>query len=80
MSTSNGQGYADLIDKTRPWWKNTRLIKLNLCILLLFVPFRIPSGCPRELSSLSVHRLITSTTNGYDGSMMSTFPNNVSAL
>ncbi|TBU44547.1 general substrate transporter [Dichomitus squalens] len=49
VSTDNGQGYAHLIDKSRPWWKNTRLIKLNLCILLL---------------------LITSTTNGYDGSMM----------
>ncbi|KAI0355806.1 hexose transporter [Trametes cingulata] len=49
VSTGSGQGYAHLIDNTRPWWKNTRIIKLNLCIALL---------------------LITSTTNGYDGSMM----------
>ncbi|RPD54434.1 general substrate transporter [Lentinus tigrinus ALCF2SS1-7] len=49
VSGGNGAGYADLVDKSKPWWKNTRLIKLNLCILLL---------------------LITSTTNGYDGSMM----------
>ncbi|KAI1787461.1 general substrate transporter [Ganoderma leucocontextum] len=49
VSTSNSRAYAHLIDRTKPWWKNTRLIKLNLCIALL---------------------LITSTTNGYDGSMM----------
>ncbi|KZS87251.1 general substrate transporter [Sistotremastrum niveocremeum HHB9708] len=32
-----------------PWWKNSRLVHLNACIVLL---------------------LITSSTNGYDGSMM----------
>ncbi|KAF8591260.1 general substrate transporter [Ramaria rubella] len=41
-------GYAHLVD-TRPWYKNSRLIKLNLWIFLL---------------------LITSYSNGYDGSMM----------
>ncbi|KAI0699884.1 general substrate transporter [Cerioporus squamosus] len=49
VSGDDGAGYAHLIDRSKSWWKNTRLIKLNLCILLL---------------------LITSTTNGYDGSMM----------
>ncbi|KAI0744334.1 general substrate transporter [Daedaleopsis nitida] len=49
VATSGSAGYADLIDKSKPWWKNGRLIKLNLCIALL---------------------LITSSTNGYDGSMM----------
>ncbi|KAH9892420.1 hexose transporter [Cubamyces lactineus] len=49
VAGSDAQGYAHLIDRSRPWWKNTRMIKLNLCIALL---------------------LITSTTNGYDGSMM----------
>ncbi|KAM5536734.1 hypothetical protein V8D89_009661 [Ganoderma adspersum] len=48
-SNGNGRGYAHLIDRAKPWWKNARLVKLNLCIMLL---------------------LITSTTNGYDGSMM----------
>ncbi|KAJ8453882.1 hypothetical protein ONZ51_g13350 [Trametes cubensis] len=49
VSGGDAQGYAHLIDRSKPWWKNTRMIKLNLCIALL---------------------LITSTTNGYDGSMM----------
>ncbi|KAH9859167.1 hexose transporter [Lenzites betulinus] len=49
VSAAGGQGYAHLINNAKPWWKNTRMIKLNLCICLL---------------------LITSTTNGYDGSMM----------
>ncbi|KAF8655614.1 hypothetical protein AX16_002996 [Volvariella volvacea WC 439] len=42
-------GFAHLIDETRPWYKNSRLMLLNLCIALM---------------------LITSSTNGYDGSMM----------
>ncbi|TFK44085.1 general substrate transporter [Crucibulum laeve] len=46
---SDNAGYAHLIDNTRPWWKNSRLILLNVWIGLL---------------------LITSSTNGYDGSMM----------
>ncbi|GJJ12800.1 hypothetical protein Clacol_007045 [Clathrus columnatus] len=47
--TSSGQAhYAHLLDST-PWYKKSRLILLNACILLL---------------------LITSSTNGYDGSMM----------
>ncbi|KAF9445992.1 general substrate transporter [Macrolepiota fuliginosa MF-IS2] len=46
---SDGGGYAHLIDNSRPWWRNSRLIFLNLWIVLL---------------------LITSSTNGYDGSMM----------
>ena len=37
VSGDNGAGYADLVDRSKPWWKNTRLIKLNLCILLLYV-------------------------------------------
>ncbi|EIW63670.1 hexose transporter [Trametes versicolor FP-101664 SS1] len=49
VSAGNGQGYAHLIKDHKPWYKNPRMIKLNLCIALL---------------------LITSTTNGYDGSMM----------
>ncbi|KDR67799.1 hypothetical protein GALMADRAFT_216182 [Galerina marginata CBS 339.88] len=46
---TGGAGYLHLITDTRPWYKNSRLIVLNLCICLL---------------------LITSSTNGYDGSMM----------
>ncbi|KAI0746168.1 general substrate transporter [Earliella scabrosa] len=49
VSSDGGAAYAHLIDTSQPWWKNKRLVKLNLCIGLL---------------------LITSTTNGYDGSMM----------
>ncbi|KLO08006.1 hexose transporter [Schizopora paradoxa] len=41
--------YKHLIDPTKKWYKNGRLIRLNLWIVLL---------------------LITSTANGYDGSMM----------
>ncbi|KAI0044057.1 hexose transporter [Auriscalpium vulgare] len=41
--------YLQLIDTSRPWYKNRRLVTLNLWIFLL---------------------LITSTANGYDGSMM----------
>ncbi|EIW83369.1 hexose transporter [Coniophora puteana RWD-64-598 SS2] len=41
--------YSHLIDRSRPWWKNKRLVLLNFWILVL---------------------LITSTTNGFDGSMM----------
>ncbi|KAI0056386.1 hexose transporter [Artomyces pyxidatus] len=41
--------YLQLIDTSKPWYKNRRLVTLNLWILLL---------------------LITSTANGYDGSMM----------
>ncbi|KAF8893626.1 general substrate transporter [Infundibulicybe gibba] len=46
---SGNAGYTHLIDNSKPWWKNRRLITLNLWIALL---------------------LITSSTNGYDGSMM----------
>ncbi|KAI8972167.1 hexose transporter [Trametes punicea] len=49
VTSGDGQGYTDFIDRSKPWWKNTRIVKLNLCIALL---------------------LITSSTNGYDGSMM----------
>ncbi|CAA7260767.1 unnamed protein product [Cyclocybe aegerita] len=43
------EGFLHLITETRPWYKNSRLIILNLWVCLL---------------------LITSSTNGYDGSMM----------
>ncbi|KAA1472818.1 general substrate transporter [Dentipellis sp. KUC8613] len=49
VAAADKQNYADLIDKSRPWWQNRRLLALNGWILLL---------------------LITSSTNGYDGSMM----------
>ncbi|TFY58091.1 hypothetical protein EVG20_g8291 [Dentipellis fragilis] len=49
VATADKQNYADLIDKSRPWWQNRRLLALNGWIVLL---------------------LITSSTNGYDGSMM----------
>jgi len=42
-------GYADLVDPTRKWYSNRRLIALNGWIVLL---------------------LVTSTTNGFDGSLM----------
>ncbi|KAF8584667.1 general substrate transporter [Ramaria rubella] len=29
--------YAHLIDDSRPWWKNRRLVTLNACILLLLI-------------------------------------------
>lgn len=44
-----GHQIDHLIDHSKPWWKNRRIVYLNLWILLL---------------------LITSSTNGYDGSMM----------
>ncbi|KAJ7599031.1 hexose transporter [Mycena floridula] len=46
---SDTLGYAHLIDPSRKWYNNRRLIALNAWIVLL---------------------LITSSTNGYDGSMM----------
>ncbi|CAL1706001.1 unnamed protein product [Somion occarium] len=49
VDTGGGQGYAHLIDMSRPWYKNRRLLALNGWLALL---------------------LITSSTNGYDGSMM----------
>jgi len=49
VSSGGTEVYAHLIDRSRPWWKNGRLIKLNCCLALL---------------------LITSSTNGFDGSMM----------
>ena len=45
--------YHSLIDPTKKWYKNRRLILLNSWILLL---------------------IVTSTANGYDGSMMSKYP------
>ncbi|KAI0032687.1 hexose transporter [Vararia minispora EC-137] len=47
--SSGSQHYVNLIDTSKPWWKNRRLLALNAWIVLL---------------------LITSSTNGYDGSMM----------
>ncbi|KAF8633809.1 hypothetical protein AX15_001250 [Amanita polypyramis BW_CC] len=47
--TTTSAGYIHLVSKAKPWWKNSRLVILNLWIVLL---------------------LITSSTNGYDGSMM----------
>ncbi|KAG7094644.1 hypothetical protein E1B28_005468 [Marasmius oreades] len=47
--TANESGFAHLVDPTRKWYNNKRLIILNAWIFLL---------------------LITSSTNGYDGSMM----------
>ncbi|KAL4248750.1 major facilitator superfamily protein [Abortiporus biennis] len=49
VDTGGSQAYAHLIDHSRPWWKNRRLLVLNCWVALL---------------------LITSSTNGYDGSMM----------
>ncbi|EPQ56894.1 hexose transporter [Gloeophyllum trabeum ATCC 11539] len=46
---ADGNNFAGLIQCSRPWWKNRRLLTLNAWIALL---------------------LITSSTNGYDGSMM----------
>ncbi|KAL4257195.1 major facilitator superfamily protein [Pleurotus pulmonarius] len=46
---STSTGYAHLIDHSKPWYKNGRLILLNIWIAML---------------------LVTSSTNGYDGSMM----------
>ncbi|TCD69438.1 hypothetical protein EIP91_007563 [Steccherinum ochraceum] len=43
------QDYHQFIDPNKKWWKNRRLVTLNLWIFLL---------------------LVTSTANGYDGSMM----------
>ncbi|KIJ60060.1 hypothetical protein HYDPIDRAFT_190230 [Hydnomerulius pinastri MD-312] len=46
---AGGAGYAHLIDNSRPWWRNSRILLLNFWISLL---------------------LLTSSANGYDGSMM----------
>ncbi|KAF9456247.1 general substrate transporter [Collybia nuda] len=47
--SSSDTGYVQFIDHSRPWWKNRRIVLLNIWIALL---------------------LITSSTNGFDGSMM----------
>jgi hypothetical protein len=49
VSASGDAGYHHLLDPTRTWKNNKRLIRLNAWIVLL---------------------LITSSTNGFDGSMM----------
>ncbi|KAI0075843.1 general substrate transporter [Panus rudis PR-1116 ss-1] len=49
VASGDVQGYAHLIDRSKPWYKNRRLLVLNGWLALL---------------------LITSSTNGYDGSMM----------
>ena len=36
-SGGGSQHYAHLVDNSRPWWKNRRLVSLNLWILLLCV-------------------------------------------
>ena len=44
--------YHQLVDPRAKWWKNTRLIKLNLWILLLSVvisPFFNAKALPAEL-------------------------------
>ncbi|KAH7928914.1 hypothetical protein BV22DRAFT_164149 [Leucogyrophana mollusca] len=48
-NTSRIPPYTHLLDQSRPWWKNKRLVLLNFWIAVL---------------------LITSSTNGFDGSMM----------
>ena len=43
VSTGGGHAaYAHLLN-TRPWWKNWRLVKLNLCIALLYVLVLAPA-------------------------------------
>ena len=37
VSSDGGAAYAHLIDTSQPWWKNKRLVNLNLCIGLLYV-------------------------------------------
>ncbi|EMD33795.1 hypothetical protein CERSUDRAFT_87123 [Gelatoporia subvermispora B] len=49
VSAGGNNAFTHLVDSSKPWWMNRRLLALNGWILLL---------------------LITSTTNGYDGSMM----------
>ncbi|KAK0441522.1 hexose transporter [Desarmillaria tabescens] len=49
VANTGSAGYSHLIDTSRKWYNNRRIIALHFCILLL---------------------LITSSTNGYDGSMM----------
>lgn len=49
VAGSGGQGYMHLIDPSKPWYKNRRIMTLNAWLVLL---------------------LITSSTNGFDGSMM----------
>lgn len=33
--------YHQLVDPNAKWWKNSRLVKLNLWILLLYVSLRV---------------------------------------
>ncbi|KAH8107644.1 general substrate transporter [Cristinia sonorae] len=49
IAGGSGHGYAHLIDQSKPWYKNRRIMTLNAWMVLL---------------------LITSSTNGFDGSMM----------
>ncbi|PPQ71576.1 hypothetical protein CVT24_006431 [Panaeolus cyanescens] len=49
IASADRPGYDHLINRTVPWYKNSRILLLNFWICLL---------------------LLTSSTNGYDGSMM----------
>ena len=35
MNVGGGHAYAHLIDQSRPWWKNRRLLALNGWLALL---------------------------------------------
>lgn len=68
-SDSIVEGYYQFIDKNKKWYKNLRLVTLNLWILLLYALHK--SSGQNFYRLIKSDSLITSTANGYDGSMMS---------
>lgn len=68
-SDSTVEGYHQFIDKSKKWYKNLRLVILNLWILLLYALHN--SSGQKFFRLIKSDSLITSTANGYDGSMMS---------
>lgn len=62
--------YHQFIDPSKKWYKNRRLVVLNLWIFLLY-SILLGSSVASLANEGFTYRLITSTANGYDGSMMS---------
>ena len=71
--------YKQLVDPDFKWYKSRRIIILNLWIFLLYVHLTFLKKTFHNFtcSLISMYRLVTSTANGYDGSMMSRSSNMV---
>ena len=71
--------YKQLVAPDFTWYKSRRIIILNLWIFLLYVHLTFLKKTFHNFtcSPISMYRLVTSTANGYDGSMMSRSSNMV---